>query len=166
MGSVSSRNLNDAKIHPLARKNTIRELADYLNDHIMVIPTDLLKVPSKSTAFTRGGSGSGNLSKLYKESIGSRLKNSSATTKASSMLIKRHSTRIIPEEVVKSYLNMIEANAEKPRRSSLRNPFTMQSNLLNSVGHINAGEPATGSSYPYTHMNEMQRAATLSNSKS
>ena len=76
----------------------------------MVLPVDLLKVPSKSSALTRGGSGSGNLSKLHKESIRSQFKNSSATTKASSMLLKRHSTRIIPEEMVKAYLNVIDPN--------------------------------------------------------
>lgn len=129
----------------------------------MVIPTNLLKVPSKSSALTRGGSGSGNLSKFHKDSVASLIKNSSATTKASSMLLKRHSTRIIPEEVVKAYLNVIEAKAEKPRRNSLRNPFTLQSNLLNSYAHNNAGEQGTGTSSPY-HMHEIK--TTLSNSKS
>ena len=61
----------------------------------MMMPTDFLNIPSKS-ALSRGGDGSGNLSKFNKDSI---LKHEFATTKASSML-KRHSTRIIPEDVV------------------------------------------------------------------
>ncbi len=111
----------------LGRKNTLRELADYLNDQIMVMPTDLLKVPSKS-ALSRGGggSGSGNLSKFYKESIkGSVLKHSSAATTNASFMLKRHSTRIIPEEVVKAYLNINEGKTDKPRRNSVMNPFNL-----------------------------------------
>ena len=109
------------------RKNTQRRLADYLNDQIMVMPTDLLIVPSKS-AVSRGGggSGSGNLSKFYKESIkGSDLKHSSAATTNASSMLKRHSTRIIPEEVVKAYLNINEGKTDKPRRNSVMNPFNL-----------------------------------------
>ena len=115
------------------------------------MPTDLLKVPSKS-ALTRGGggSGSGNLSKFYKESVkGSILKHGSAATTNASSMLKRHSTRIIPEEVIKAYLNINEGNNDKPRRNSVMlNPFNMQSNLLHSSVYPEGG----GTLSPYnTH---------------
>ena len=81
--SETTRNLNGKKHQKVGRKNTLKELADYLNDQIMIMPLDFLKVPSGNTP-SRGGSGSlTGLHDTKKGSLASMKKNLSSSTKAS-----------------------------------------------------------------------------------
>jgi len=71
-------------------------------------------------------------------------------------MLKRHSTRIIPEEVIKAYLNINEGKTDKPRRNSVLNPFNLQSNLLHY--------PEGGGTLSPNNNNDLKM--TLSNTKS